>query len=272
MKIQSILEAWSPEKMNEDHIYIWENTFWVFDGASSLIPFKSSDWETWWYLASKIAKEIFEKYSHTEKSLEELYEIINEEIREKMIEVWIDTQAKEWLWCTTAASIRIDKDYINWTQITDASIIVIYHDWTHIELSINSNHDVESLTKWMSLWDLPQKEKRKQVDDIVIWKRKRQNIDYWVLSWESEYKKFLNSWKISKKDIASIILFTDGLIPCKTHPESEDDYSQFVEIYRKSGLLWLHKWHRNIEKNDPECTKFPRFKMHDDIWAISIDF
>lgn len=272
MKIESLLFPWSTERQNEDHIYVWTDTFAVFDGASSLIPFQDSRGKTGWFLASEIARDTFKLLENTGYSLAEMFDHINKKIFKKMQSEGINTSQKEALWCTTAAAVRIHDTQVDFVQITDAIILAIYKDGTYKELWKNSDHDRETLVEWKNLWNISQKEKRKKVNDTVIKKRQEQNISYWVLSGESEYKDFLQIWSIHREGLAHILLFTDGLMPCKANPGESDDYTEMVQVFLASWISGVYSWIHTCEESDPECILYPRFKKHDDVWVISINF
>lgn len=266
MKVQTLLA--NGVRRNEDHLYYWSDTFAVFDGASSLVPYTDENENTGWYLASKIGYDTFEE--NPRLSLEELFQITNQRISIAMQQAGIDTSKKESIWCTTAAAVKIEEERIKYAQITDAIILAIKNDWTYQILGENSDHDRETMKLWKSLGNTPQIEKRKLVNSKIIEERKKQNISYGVLSWEEEYKNFVNLWEIARKDVDHILLFTDGLIPPKENPESPDDYSQLVTQYLQWGLSKAYSWLRKIEESDPECILYPRFKTHDDVAAIAL--
>ena len=46
----------------------------------------------------------------------------------------------------------------------------------------------------------------------------------------------------------------------------------FVKLFLNGGLREVKDFVRNLEKNDPKCWKYPRYKQYDDIAAISISF
>jgi hypothetical protein len=62
------------------------------------------------------------------------------------------------------------------------------------------------------------------------------------------------------------------LILPKENPEDQDDFNRFVEIFLEGGLERVKNYVRDLEKTDPECWKYPRYKQYDDIAAISISF
>jgi hypothetical protein len=60
MKYDIVYNQWTRSiDINEDTFLVTENIVWVFDGASSLVPYLSESGKTWWYQASQIIKEFF---------------------------------------------------------------------------------------------------------------------------------------------------------------------------------------------------------------------
>lgn len=271
MKIDSFSRAGSIKKQSEDNFFTGENTFWVFDWASSLVPYKSPKWHTGGFLASEIAKNTLAEFGNI-KNPQEIISIINLRIRSAMEHAGIDYQNKHNSWCTTAAIVQLKNNILSYAQITDAMIIVIYKNWTHSILWEDSNHDEPTLTEWKKLGDLTQIEKRKKVDWLIRKVRNTQNIDYWVLSWEEWYEKFLNTWEIEIENIAHVLLFTDGLIPPTLDPKDKPNYNTFVKKFLSWWISATHDWLFGLEESDPECIKYPRFKKHDDAAIISISF
>jgi hypothetical protein len=96
------------------------------------------------------------------------------------------------------------------------------------------------------------------------------NRSYGVLNGEKEAEQFLRSGIEPLENVKQILLFTDGLhIPDKI-PQKKKNFDCLVEYYLSCGLTGLKDYVRELEKMDPECKIYPRFKCHDDIAAISI--
>lgn len=268
MKVESVYDTGSGI-LNEDALLIKRPVFGVFDGASSLVPYKSADGKTGAYLAANIAREIF---ASNNKPLEELAKEANQRIKEAMDEANIDTTMKENLWGTTAAVVKIGKDTFDYLQITDSLILVIYEDKSYKLVAGHHDHDKELLTKWRALADKKTKNIRQILNNDVIELRKTSNIAYGTINGEKEMLKFLHTGTESLQNVKHIILFTDGLIVPKENPQAKDDFDTFAKLYLEGGLEQIKRYVRELENNDPDCWKYPRYKQHDDMAAISISF
>jgi len=256
-------------KMNEDECLLKDNLFVVFDGATSLIPFMSSEGKTGGRVAAEIAKEEFSKDG---ESLFELAKNANDVIAQRMKEENIDTSKKEALWMVGAAAVRINENKIEYFQISDCHILTILKDDSAKLLVDVIDHDLETMKMWKdaaskneegSLWD----ELKPQINKV----RRQANINYGFINGEKEALKFFKYGKVKRDDIKSLILFTDGMLIPKTDPEEEENWNLFAKIYQEKGLVGVLEHVRSTEDSDPKCRKYPRFKIHDDIAAISID-
>ncbi len=268
MKVDSVFDKGSG-LLNEDALVIKNPIFGVFDGASSLVPYKSADGKTGAYLAANIAQDTFAKNN---KPLEELAKEANQRIKEAMEQAHIDTTKKENLWGTTAAVIRLGKDTFEYAQITDSLILVIYNDNSYKLVVDYHDHDKALLAHWRELADKKTKNIRQVLNTEVVELRKTSNSGYGVMNGEKEMIKFLHTGKESLQKVKHIILFTDGLILPKENPQENDNFDMFVNLYLEGGLDRIKNYAREKENNDPECWKYPRYKQHDDIAAIAISF
>lgn len=255
--------------LNEDNILIGKDLFGVFDGASSLTPWRDEKGRTGALRASLIAKEVFEKAN---KSLIALAREANLRLKKEMERAEIDTSKKINVWSTTCAVVKIKKDFFDWAQIGDSLILVIYENNLHKLLVRDYDHDEEVLTLWKKLADKKVRNIREVVNEEVINIREKMNVTYGMLSGEEHTLSFLNKGRESLKQIKHILLFTDGLLIPKENPADKDDFDTFIRLFLEGGLVRVKDYVRNIEKNDPECWKYPRYKQYDDIAAISLSF
>ena len=120
------------------------------------------------------------------------------------------------------------------------------------------------------------KEKRKNIrelvqEDVKI-NRDRMNEEFGGINGEEKFLKFIKSGEEPLDRVKHIIIFTDGLIIPKENPDAADDFGKFVELFLDGGLKKVLKYVRDLERDDPECWKYPRYKQYDDIAAISISF
>jgi hypothetical protein len=105
----------------------------------------------------------------------------------------------------------------------------------------------------------------------MIENRKRMNIEYGALNGDPGFTRFVQTGTLPLKNIAHIVLTTDGLFLPTEDPEAYS-WDQFADLYRAGGLDRIREFVRETEQSDPKCWKYPRFKVHDDIGAIAIRF
>lgn len=266
--IQKIYSKGS-RKFNEDELLIKNNIFAVFDGASSLVEFVDKEGKTGGKLAATITKQVFSKNN---RPLKELAILANNRIWDYMKSEGVNEHQREALWSTSAAVIRLKEDEVKFFQIGDCLVLIIYQDGSYRLLTEYKDHDLETMILWKELADKKVKDIRDKLKSQIIKVRREANITYGCLNGEEEAIRFFVLGKIKLSNIKSLILFTDGLFIPKENPHDPENWNLFVKTYQKAGLRGLLNYVRSIEKDDPNCWKYPRFKKHDDVAAIGIDF
>jgi serine/threonine protein phosphatase PrpC len=187
-----------------------------------------------------------------------------------MISNKINIFKKEALWGTDAAVVRIKEDYLEFFQIGDSLIVVIFKNGKYKLLTKYVDTDKETLVKWKNLADKGERNIREKLNSQLIKVRRRVNIDYGTLNGEKEAVNFFEVGKFKIKNLETIILFTDGLFLPKKNPTEREDWNKFVKLYKKSGLKSILNYIRSIENRDPDSVLYPRLKKHDDATAIAI--
>lgn len=270
MKIDSVIEKGS-SPINEDFLLIKNNLFGVFDGMSSLVKYQGHKGETGGFLAAKIAKSIFSKNQN--KPIADIARDINKKLREEMKKEEINFNNPVESWSTTAAVVRMSKDFLEYFQIGDSPLIVIYKD-KKIDVFGNEDWDKESLVlcqKLASAGVINIREDKRMVKQLVKVRRKL-NIDYGSLNGQDACFKFAKTGSIPLANINSILLLTDGLFIPEKDPTKDRNFNKIVELVFSSGLSGLKKYVRDLEESDPYWKNYPRFKKHDDLAGISISF
>lgn len=270
IKIKYVYEQ-GTHKINEDSILIGKNIFGVFDGFSGADEHIYKYGHTGGYQNSNICKDIFK---NEDLSLYKLAVKANSEIRNKNFLNNINISKKENLPGTAIAVIKINKNNktFDWIQISDSLILVIYKNNKYKVLVKDYDHDIKILTVWKKLADKGEKNLWNKTLSESIKMRRTMNKKFGILNGEIEANKFLKQGTMKFHNIKHILLFTDGLFLPKENPKLPDNFDSFVQIYLKGGLLDVKKNVRKIEKSDPDCIKYPRFKKHDDITGISLTF
>lgn len=255
--------------VNEDQVIVGNNLFGVFDGATSLNKYVNNEGKTGGYLASLITKKIFEKNN---KPLVDLTLEANVAIKEEMIVRGVDTKDKNNLWSTTAAAVKIGSNIFEWLRTSDSLIIVVYLNKSYRLIGKFEDHDLNTMIEWKKLAQKKTKNIFNKLLNVTQENRKNANIDYGVINGEKEIINFIQSGQESLDNVSDIILFTDGLFIPKENPEDKNDWDKFVDLYNRGGLKKIKEFVRTLEEGDIECWKYPRFKQHDDISAVAINF
>ncbi len=265
-QVKTLLEKGSG-RFNEDALLVQENIFGVFDGASSLrgdlYRGKSG---AWW--AAHLARTAF---ASNDADLASLADNANALIAKGMTLAGVNQNDRLQLWSTSAAVVRVAEDQIEFSQIGDALLLWIDTDGRfHLPVPFY-NHDQPTFERWAELNINGTKDIRRALTTQIEQVRLKMNRDYGVLNGESQMRQFLRSGVLSTSRIKHLLLFTDGLHLSNSIRDIVD-FPSMVEIFLRTGLDGLHRAVRRREMNDPECCKFPRFKRHDDIAAISLEF
>lgn len=269
MSIQKVHDQGSG-RLNEDVLLVESGLFGVFDGATSLVDFISKDRKTGGRLAAEIARQAF---SENRKSLRKLAILANRRIKEEMQRERIDTRQKKSLWYTTAAVLRLrEEERAEFFQTGDSLILAIYKNNNWRLLTEYQNHDLETMIVWRKLAEQREKDIMSKVRPQIEKTNMEANVRYGCLNGEKQALGFFHTGEIQLEDIKAIILFTDGLIIPKENPRDPENWQLFVKIYQKAGLRGLLRHVRLLEESDPNCWRYPRFKKHDDVAAIGIDF
>lgn len=270
MEIHSIYEKGSGS-INEDSLVLNNPIFCVCDGASGLERYIDDQGRSGALIASSLVAERIGKTSPYNTLSASVIDA-NWKLMKEMVAAGIKISDKIALWATTAAAVRLQKNIFEWVQIGDSLIMVIFKDYSYRLLVKDYDHDIET----MKLWRKFAEEKRENIREIIepfdLEVTKRRNIDYGVIDGELEVSSFVKLGTEKLDNVAHLILFTDGLIIPKENPEDPDDFDLFVKLFNYRGLRSIRNYVRCIEENDPDCWKYPRFKQHDDIAAISISF
>lgn len=266
--VETLLEQGSGN-MNEDVLLQSGNLYGVFDGATSLKKSGNISDKTGGLLAAESAARIFSRNGGT---LRQLGANANYTIRELMQAQGVDLNRRRHLWSTSCMVIRIDRDEIEWFQIGDSLALILYADGSHRLLADPIDHDRETLRLWKERGPSATGTIQENLADQICKVRKGMNIHYGVLNGEPQALDFVRHGRESLAGVTDILLYTDGLFLPRTDPEQPEDLDTFVRLYRQGGLKLIHKKIRELQKDDPRCITYPRFKIHDDIAAIALRF
>jgi serine/threonine protein phosphatase PrpC len=259
------------QNINEDRILVDEtkHLFGVFDGASSLVSYASPDGKTGGYLAASIVADTF---SGSDLNLKATALQANDRIEKVQSEANVDLSNNVNRFGTTAAVVKIRSDTADLLQIGDSIIIVIDTTGNATVPLGYLDHDIIAMRKWRQFADQGAQNIRELVWDDVLKQREVANIGYGALNGDDKLKDHIRTATIPLSNVATILLLTDGMFLPKADPDEDDNWNEYANCYRKSGLVGLFKLVRDTEKDDPTLVKYPRFKLHDDSSGIAVDF
>lgn len=272
---------------NEDAVVIHskQHLYGVIDGATSLVPYRGRDGETGGRLASQLLKHYFEQLpGEDQRSLEELTIEANARLGEAMRASGIRTDRKSELWTAAAALIRITDHHIEYVQAGDCMIMALYRDGQVRTITRDhvSHMGQVSMATWKegiasgirtraALWE--------QVLPQIVGNKDVMNTDegYSVLNGLPDADRYLESGKINRIQLAGVLLVTDGLFYPEEWPAAEPGVQDGLEekLLRRvasDGLEPYARWLVDLEKEDAECIRYPRFKVSDDKSGVWIAF
>ncbi|EGB16165.1 hypothetical protein DND132_2962 [Pseudodesulfovibrio mercurii] len=266
MKIDTVFEQ-GTGPLNEDFLVVDKNLFGVFDGATSLSPARFGHGLTGGYLAATIAGSAFHGSG---LPLDELAERANRAILDGMVGHGVDLDDRANLWSTSAAVCRVEADRFEWVQIGDCLVMTLHEDGSHRVHCAEFNHDLETLTLWQEVSCGSDGPILDVLHDQIVKVRRGMNVTYGVLNGEPAAMDFLNTGSLPLDGITDILLFTDGLFIPKRDPGERENFDLFADLFRAGGLKSVRDHVRSTEAGDAACTLYPRFKVHDDMAAISV--
>lgn len=194
----------------------------------------------------------------------------NELIRKAMIEKGLDLLEREQLWSTSFAAVQVNEDSIAWCQTGDCMILLIHRDGGAQLLTELPGQDREVLKTWQQIGARSSGTIQQNLAAEIAAVRGKMNKEFGVLNGENEALKFVSSGTVEADQISDVLLFSDGLFPPSTSPDNLFDAERFVQLYKRGGLKHIRNHVRSLQKDDPGCYRYPRFKMYDDISGVAL--
>jgi hypothetical protein len=268
IEVQSIHEQGS-SLFNEDVLLIADGIYGVFDGATSLESNRLGNTQPGGYVAASIAAEAFQDNA---QDLLAAAKLANQRIDSEWEKAGFSCEKNDIRWSTSVAVIQVQGNAVEYCQSGDAVILFLMRDGSFHCVGGDIDIDRDTLQMWKDIeWSEGLSiytALAEQIKDV----RQGMNTEYGVLNGDPKAMDFLDSGTFNRDHIEEVLLFTDGLTVPREEPSEEYSWQKFVDLYREKGLHGLHQYIRKIQKNDPLCRLYPRFKQHDDIAAIALSF
>lgn len=273
----SIISDGQPNRCNEDKGNFLNNTAWVLDGAGAIVNkryFPGPSDPLW--LVNQIDKSL-QTFVNLNISLDSVFKrSLQQAYKEALtINQAIQFAAKEEQPCSAAAALSIKQEKMDYFVLCDCTIgvkrldeqTVFIKDIRHNELDekclaavINTRGEQKiSHTEAFKLAGIPALQKKRDFMNIPG--------GYGVLTLDGAGIDYAVQGSIPISTPISILLCTDGFSPIFDLYKicTIDDI-----LYGNISLQESIKLLRETEKKDPECLKYPRYKMSDDATAVLI--
>ncbi len=253
--------------VNEDTLVEKGNLFGVFDGATSLDKRCFQDGLTGGFIAAETAARSFRKKN---LPLHLLARKANSAIRRAQSRENIGPHERHKLWSTSLAVVRLTEYGLEYCQTGDALIVLVTEEGEYRLITPDIDIDRNTLKLWKDMEVSPDAHIHDTLADQIREVRLQMNISYGVLNGEPEALDFIHYGFEELTGVSDILLFTDGLHLPRENPSKQHDWQTFVDLYLRGGLQAVRNYVRRVQATDPGCRKYPRFKVHDDIAAVSI--
>ena len=267
-KVRSLLEKGSGE-FNEDVLLEEGNLLGVFDGATSLDIRRFQDGLPGGLLAARTAAETF--YGNR-CPLDQLAKDANQNIQKAQSDESIGLDERHKLWSTSLAVVHLNGNQLEYCQTGDALILFVLNDGSYKVITPDIDIDRDTLQLWKEMQVSPGARIHEVLAEQIHKIRLEMNISYGVLNGEPEALDFIRHGYEDLTNVSDVLLFTDGLHLPRENPLEEHDWQSFVELYLQGGLQAVRDHVRHLQRQDPACRKYPRFKTHDDIAAVAISY
>ncbi len=267
---ETILEQGSGP-VNEDMLAAVNRLSIVCDGATTLYSAQrqsAAQLTSGGQKAAGITASVFS--AEPERNLLDSARRANELIREAMIDTGLELVKREQLWSTSFAAVQVNDDSIAWCQTGDCMILLIHRDGGGQLLTELPGQDREVLKTWQQIGARSSGTIQQNLAGEIAAVRGKMNREFGVLNGENEALEFVSSGSVEADKVSDVLLFSDGLFPPSINPDNLFDLELFVQLYKCGGLRQVRNHVRSLQKDDPGCYRYPRFKMYDDISGVAL--
>lgn len=267
-------------EINEDIVYANSKYGWIMDGATGLrkANYTSDKTDARWFVTawSEYLKGALE---HSHDSLKHIVTNGIDSVKEMYLnEVKSDEIGKLDLPSASAGIYRIRESIFEYLLIGDICMAIediegnieVIKD---TRLEALDNIAVDELSRLMTSEGLNFNEAREGIQNLLLKNRLLKNTDngYWTLEFEKNAVDYCIYDKLPLQTISRVLFMTDGFFAIHSSYNylSIKDLISFID---KEGLEEAYRILRDIEDEDKECYKYPRFKKSDDASAIYIKY
>ncbi|MBM7097552.1 protein phosphatase 2C family protein [Bacillus sp. H-16] len=281
-------------KENEDQYLMREDRiFAVIDGATALKPFSFSG-----SMASKCVQNTLMKLN-IEMNVLEMMKSANEQVGKSVYQYskkYVEELKPEERSTCGCALVKLnytnqEHSVMQYAHVGDCMVFLLYSNgqirkitYDHIDkldigaIKSSLNYKKEFFSKHknnnMNSEEIIQLNRiaREHINDLLIKNRRELNTHkgYGIIDGSEHTTRFIESGVIPIMDAEQILILSDGLQLPNSLDEERDNWMETAEYAFQNGLKDLESEVIRREKEDPNCTKYPRLKSADDKTGICI--
>lgn len=266
-RVKSITEQGSV-KASEDRYLIKDSVFAVFDGATDVSGKDLSIYEmSPGEFAAEMLLKSLEKTADIGEALRQANAKIDDGIR-----LFFAEPTKQDRFTATATVVRLNDNRLEYWNVSDSYFFLI-NKMGKVVLPFEPYDQEREL-----LAELRRRLAVKEIEDpidelreLILARKNDVNKVFGGFNGEPEVFNFIKKGSVDLTDIASVLLFSDGMMYPQKDPNSPTDYQAMADLYLEGGVELMLDTVRELEESDSDFKKYPRFKMHDDATVVAID-
>lgn len=257
--------------VNEDQASWTKDWAWVLDGATPIEPFSMGSYQTQAQWLAETCQQIVRDLVETHKSLS-MNDILVQSAK-TIQQTWQKSAHDRCLESSAAipsltlAIVTIAGEHLSMGILGDCSVYILTTAGD-VEIFTDTRVSVFEQKTLKVLQDYPEGELRtRKVKEQRKANREQMNKPdgYWVLTPTSDWYTQVRNFTYPATDIVSVLLCTDGFDRLFSLYDAVDP----LDVLRyKLSLDHCQELLRDIERNDPQCTRYPRTKQSDDSTAL----
>ncbi|MDF2649332.1 MAG: hypothetical protein K0Q73_5137 [Paenibacillus sp.] len=265
--------------LNEDALIVnaKDNLYSVVDGATSLINYHNASGHTGGYIAAHILAAHLQQVP-TDTSLEEMVIRANDALRHSMVEAGVDLTDKRQLWSAAFVIFRVRNTYVEYVQAGDCMLFAKYTDGTYRRVTHDQVAHADRITLQKCLEAKAQgivepTKIREYLLPTLCENRRKANTreGYAVLNGEIEFSHYIETGRVSRACLTRLYAVTDGLFHCLDSIDPDETWTRMLAEIDDQGLEAYAVNLVQMERADPDCSKYPRLKVSDDKTGIVVD-
>jgi hypothetical protein len=261
-------------QLNEDTASSNHAAAWVIDGATDLGPpeLLGSSGAAW--LSSEVNTSLHRILAGSAPT-DAAIRLALTEVRERFQAMKRREPVDRWeLPFAAFMMIRLDLGHAEFVWLADCIALVRKSDGTVIRIGEPAAHSAMEAEDAGRLGPLKDRQGKTTASaPAMAHLRAERNLknrtaDEWLLGIEPEAADHLNRARIDCADCTHVLLMTDGLSGYADKYGLGSERDLFERALHGDGLAGTLKAVRDIEREDGDCVRFPRFKVSDDATGI----